>query len=181
MKQLVELVFENPEKETIRLSYLSSIERESMLAANKHELIADETKTNWYGYPTYRLGDGRIVAERMVNGDGYLFDNEDMYISYLRGKSYFEMGIGIDSSKNAYPFFSLYPAIAESFISKAERVMTEYPEPAEGYKAYLMPGGAVCYLMRRTAELYDGWWYDSVKTFEFWFKVMNPRAVKATS
>jgi hypothetical protein len=153
-----------PDNTSIRFEYLSENEGRAMLKEGFYKTLPSD-QLDFFKRKAYVLSNNQILYE-LLGKCYYLLNNISDYLKMLRGNKYYNASIIVDNrNKELYSTFYLNPQSGYEYFQKKVKQLEKYPV-LEGYHTYLMPDGSIAYLRHRVNNLYDGYWYPTLKVFE---------------
>jgi hypothetical protein len=145
--------------------------------SNREYAILPEEKSDFRRKPAYSFKDGKVLHEYYPGEFAHLYETEEEYLKALRGETYFDCSLFYDKEMNVYAGFELLPRITPKFYNRPHKIDEHYVDPdrttmmpEKWSKAYFFDDGTVCYLMDRTKDFKQGWWFADKKNFDFFYQ-----------
>jgi hypothetical protein len=159
-----------PEGDTISFYYMDRQIAETMLAPLSYQEITDPNELGiaYLKKQALLFDDGRVVKV-LSNTHVLLFDNKTEYLKSIRSELYLNVHICHDEKTGIiYANFNLDTLATPLFYNQKHYIDDKYPSD-DGSKVYVLENGEVCYLLDRTATFKQGWWFQDIHHFEYFF------------
>lgn len=170
IEELREYNILTPDKDTITFFKVPFSSVASIL--NKYRHIEKDIKYGFFKKKLFELNNGMLLFEKTSDQSYYLlFPSNEEFEKFISGDFYWNVSIHFDQHDNLFSSFSLNPDKSNSFIKVSISSDTSYvKEDANPPVLYFMADGGCCYLTHRINDLYDGYWYSSLKNFEYFYQ-----------
>jgi len=122
--------------------------------------------------PAFAVNDGMILYRQFFQDSGYVFPDLTNYQRGIRGETYFETNIQFEGNNEIIVAFSLLPALANKFRENSKTEIRDYTS-FEGREFYLLKDSAVVMLRKRTPILSDGYWFSSMRDFDYFYYILS--------
>jgi len=161
-----------PDNTLIQFEYFSYKEGKTLLKKGHYQPLPEE-QLDFFKRNAYLLSDKKILYEISQSQYYYLLENIEEYRKMIRGEKYYNSSIIVDNTnKEVYSTFYLNPEVGYKYFLNKIKILEKYPV-FDGYHTYLMPDSSIAYLRHRFSNLYDGYWYPSLKVFEHEYHLLT--------
>ena len=160
-----------PDGNSFRIKVITRQEADKLEKEYKHNIIDSEMLS--VSHKSAYLIEGGYVLYRQFNNDiGFIFPTIKDYKIGTSGNNYWNTSIQINDKNEIVVAFWLKPALANNFRKKIKKELNQY-ESFEGREFYLLDDNSVIMLRCRTPILSDGYWYNSISNFDFFYYIIS--------
>ena len=160
-----------PDGNSFRVGVIPKKEADSLEERYKDHKL-DDSQLSLLGAPAYTMEDGSILYRQYYKSKAFVFPTLTDYQAAIRGNTYYETNIQEDDGDRFAVSFGLYPAKTNAFREQVLKEITGY-EPFENREFYLLKDSSVIILRRRTPALSDGYWFASMKDFDYFYYILS--------
>lgn len=164
-----------PDDKSFKVAVISKEETDALQRKYSSGLLTDSLLPI-SGARAFKINGEMILFRQFEKGRGFIFPTISDYSFGIRGESYFETNIQTDKDgSKIYVAFNLRPDFVNKISEQAVNVISDY-ETFEGREFYLLKNQSTLIKRKRTSALSDGYWFPSMKDFDFFYYILSGKA-----
>ena len=155
-----------PDNDSLSINILGISLTDSVLKDNL--TLADEKFQLKNGHKIYFNKEKKYFIELLPNRFSYKFTYDD-FVKYKDGINYWKTSIFLTEEDSVYFSFSLRPDKVKDFLNLIVNRLEAF-KAFDRYEAYVLISNEVLFSRPRVNNLYDAYWFPTIKDFEFCYK-----------